>query len=109
MSLDLYEKQLLRSISSIVAKDPHNAKLVFERVSGTTDNAVKIMAEIQPIVEVVMKSQQAIFNEHDHNQYFKALNVAIDQLDNNEAQVIFRSSLETDLVMEPAQSAMAAG
>lgn len=99
MSLDLYEKQLLRSISSIVAKDPRNAKLVFELVSGTTDNAAKIMDEIQPIVAVVSRSQQYFLNEHGRDLYFKNLKLAIEQLNNKEVKLIFESSLEPELVI----------
>ncbi len=110
MSLDLYEKQLLRSISEVVAKDPSNAKRVFDMVSGTTSNAVKVMADIEPIVEVV-NSYQSMCNFDNQQSYIVELNSAIDRLRNHEAQVIFKSSLEPDLCieLEPDHSRAVAG
>ncbi|EOB6645146.1 hypothetical protein ACHELO_003168 [Vibrio fluvialis] len=109
MSLDLYEKQLLRSISNVVAKDPNNAKRVFEMVRGTTDNAAKIITEIQPIVDVVSQYQSMPHSDH-YQLYIEALNSAIEQLGNNETQVIFKTSLEPALkIPAPIPTNLAAG
>ncbi|EIO5095124.1 TPA: hypothetical protein GRI54_05235 [Vibrio parahaemolyticus] len=106
MSLDLYEKQLLRSISDVVARDPGNAKLVFEMVADTTENAAKLMADIEPIVEVV-NSYQSMCNIDEHHSYIGDLSSAIDKLGNREARLIFKSSLEPDLYIESDHSSRA--
>ncbi|MGI2921718.1 hypothetical protein [Vibrio diabolicus] len=107
MNLDLYEKQLLRSISDVVVRDPCNAKLVFEMVTGTTDNAAKLMSELEPIIDVVYSYQNDLGGER--LSYINDLNSAIEKLSNHEAQVIFRSALEPDLELTSQHSKAFAG
>lgn len=89
MKLDLYQKQLLRSISDLVVYNPYGAYELFQEA-----NNIDLFDKINAIQEFILEYQPQNDKRQDCT-YINGLQLAIDKLDDKEVKKIFKSSIDT--------------
>lgn len=94
MKLELYEKQLLRSISDLVVYNPVAAYDLFEKAGDSP-----IIDRIKNIKTFLVNNKErlprSLSETMQHEQYVDELRIAIDSIEDKEVQKIFKSSLTT--------------